>query len=220
VVRILFVSDLHIDDDNRYGQLSWLKALVRKYSPDMVLSAGDNGELLADDIKSLNVSFYTIYGNHDRPELVQSDKELSKYWLVDGLHMFYSGVRILVWNGIFGFRKRGRKWYHRSLDDAVRLGFKYQKTSPDIFISHEVPWYKFDKKRTQEYLAVLNFIVKIVKPKVWLNGHMHLDVPVTYDSETFSPTKYVRVDSRSVSRGYAIIDVGNELKIKLGGVKQ
>ena len=222
VVRVLFVSDLHIEDNNKYGQLSWMKALVRKYRPDMLLSAGDNGELLAEDIEQLKVQFYTIYGNHDRPEFVQSDKMLSKYWLADGLHVFYNGLRILAWNGIFGFRTdRKRKWYHRSLDDAVRLAFKHQRSKVDIFISHEVPWYQFGKKRTQEYLAVMNFIVKMVKPKVWLNGHMHLPEPVTYDVKTFKPTVYVRVDSRVCSHGYAVIDFEeDDFKVKLGGVKQ
>lgn len=209
MVRFLFISDFHVDSNDKPFKLAWLKSVVQMYEPDLILSAGDNGDLSVDDIEELGVDFYTIYGNHDSPALTISDFQLYKHWLRDGLIVLNNGLRILAWNGIFGFRTdRKRKWFHRSLDDAVRLAFKYMNNRPHVFISHEVPYYRYKDITTQEYLAVMNYIVRMTKPLVWLNGHMHLNQDVQIDKKTFKPTIYIRVES--YRRGYAVVDIDTE----------
>lgn len=194
MVRFLGVSDLHVEIGEEEERAKWLNDLISRYDVDFVLSAGDNGLIGCDFIEMLDAEFYTVYGNHDAPSLVKEGHCHNKCWLADGLHMI-EGVSVLAWNGIFGFRRgKDRKWYYRSLDDAVRFGFGYANKRPDVFVSHEVPFYRFGEgKVTQEYLCVMNFIVKRVKPKVWLNGHMHMHKPFTFDGVMFAPTVYIRV---------------------------
>lgn len=207
MVRFLGIADVHVEFGEEEKRAEWLNSLISEYDIDFVLSAGDNGLTTEEFVKLLDADFYTVYGNHDLPSLVKEDFELHKCWLADGLHII-KDVSILAWNGIFGFRRgNDRKWYYRSLDDAARFAFAYNGKRPDIFVSHEVPFYSFgEDKKTQEYLAVMNYIVKKARPKVWLNGHMHMSEPYTFDGYTFSPTVYVRVQGLKDNWSVAVFE--------------
>lgn len=210
-MKFLFVSDLHIDDNTHEEMIKWLGDVVAKNDVDFVISGGDNGDINLEDLESFGVKFYSIYGNHDSAEWV---KKYSNYWLNDGLHIL-DDFKVLAWNGIFGFSKSNPKWYHRSLDEFVRFSFQWANVSPDIFVSHEIPYYNRFGKEVQKYLCVMNFGVELIKPRVWLNGHIHRGVII--DNSSFGNNMvYVNVESQYRAKYAVVVEKdGDEMKIHI-----
>ena len=214
-MRILFVSDMHIEKKELNEiYVNLLNFLSEKYEIDLILSGGDNGQEFNPE--DLNVKFYSIYGNHDSTKITESE-----WWLPDGLHIL-GGVKVLAFNGIFGFREGNRKWYYRSLDDAVKIGFGYSGKRLFIFLSHEVPYGSLCGKNTQEYLGAMNFLVKKVEPLFWLNGHMHCRKPFDVYPGFIGQTTYIRVQSLADNFGAIILDIeqGGIVDIITGSVEE
>jgi len=208
--RFLFVSDLHVNDENYERTLEGLNNIVSKYDVDFIVSGGDNGEVDNNFLDSLNACFYSIYGNHDTIEWV---KDFNGHWLHDGMHVI-GDFSLLAWNGIFGFSEKYPKWYHRSLDDFIRFGYSWANARPDVFVSHEIPYYNRFGKQVQEYLSVMNYGVKMIKPRVWLNGHIHRGVII--DRDTFQGIVYVNVESKGKKVSGVIVEKdGDEINITI-----
>ena len=219
-MRILFVSDLHFPGSITDMQQYMLFEIIRQIKPDIVLHAGD---LNSSDMKILmiveseyffkdvlgGVPFYTVYGNHDSDALADiKNLDGTPILLKDGMNDVM-GLKIFAFNGIFGFSKK--RWYHRSLDEVVKLAFKHANTEPDIMVTHEVPYGNWCKEfKIPKYLNVMNFAVDIVKPKMYLFGHLH--IKESYNVDMFGGTYVIRVDSSPRHRAFAVIEYDNKVK--------
>ena len=219
-MRILFLSDLHLSGVITDIQQFMLFELVRQLNPDIVLHAGD---LNTSDMKVLmitesdyffkdvlgGVPFYTVYGNHDG-NAIKDIKNLdgTPILLNDGMNEI-AGLRIFAFNGIFGFHRKN--WYHRSLDDIVKLAFKNIGAEPDIMITHEVPYGDWSPKiKVPKYHNVINFAVDVVRPKLYLFGHLHS--VNGYNITMFNDTYVVRVDSSVRHQKFAVIEYDEKVK--------
>lgn len=218
-MRVLFISDLHLYDLENDINISALRRLVDKFKPDIVLSAGDVG---TDDLRVYEfidssyfkdvilqgVPFFTIYGNHDSKLDVKND-DGTPMQLEDGITKI-GDISILSFNGIFGFHRKN--WYHRSLDEAVKLAFRHRDSEPTIVLTHEVPYGDWTSKfKLPKYLNVINFLSEMTKPQVHLFGHLH--IPEPYNVGEIDGVLYVRVDTRVKHLTYAVFDfVDGKLK--------
>lgn len=229
--RILFISDLHYTSrPHEQDQGEWLLALVDDVKPDILISAGDWDEL-ADEVFFRNlvhkVPVLTIFGNHENLEALQSVSNpllngtgilMPDFTPIDLKEKF--GFTILGVSGIWSGKKRRKKGIPRKkgkefLDLAIEF---YERYSPepfeiDILVVHDVP-------DIPEYRGKINLhagtslvkeMIELFKPKLVLNGHVHLS------EYTFTRLEYggyyLRVDSSKKHRGFAVIDWSDTVKI-------
>ena len=188
----LFISDPHIDNEQTLDiYLDFYNGIIEQYGVRAVLSAGDNDLYGKEFADGLNTPFYTIYGNHDVPNLNN---------LKDGINEVV-GLKIFAFNGIMGFFRK--KWYHRSLDDLVRLVFRNQKEMPDIVITHDVPYGVTvpSNIRVPAYLGTVTFASQMMKPKYHFYGHLHDRLTLVQFDKIFD-TIYVRMDSSMYAHGF------------------
>lgn len=219
-MRILLLGDLHFTGVITDVQQYMLFELVRQINPDVVLHAGDlntcdmkvlsviDSDYFFDDVLN-GVPFYTVYGNHDS-DAIKDIKNLdgTPILLNDGMNEV-AGLKIFAFNGIFGFSNK--RWYHRSLDDVVKLAFKHHNEEPDIMITHEVPYGNWSNKiSVWKYHNVLNFAVDFIKPKMYLFGHLHIEK--SYNATMFDNTYVLRVDSSSRYKAFAVAEYDDKVK--------
>lgn len=219
-MRILMFSDLHFSGNITDIQQFMLFELVKQFKPDVVIHAGDlnlcdakvlmmiDSEYFFEGVLN-GVPFYTVYGNHDSDAIFDiTNIDGTPILLKDGMNEVM-GLKIFAFNGIFGFSKK--RWYHRSLDEAVKLAFKHGNTEPDIMVTHEVPYGNWSNKlNIPKYLNVLNFMVDFVKPKLYLFGHLHTNPP--YNATMFDNTYVIRVDSSPKHQAFAVVEYDGEVK--------
>ncbi len=219
-MRMLLLSDLHFSGNITDVQQFMLFELIKQIRPDIVIHAGDlnlcdmkvlmmiDSDYFFKDVLS-GVPFYTVYGNHDSDAIFDiTNLDGTPILLKDGMNEIM-GLKVFAFNGIFGFTKKN--WYHRSLDDAVKLAFKHGNAEPDIMVTHEVPYGKWSEKiNIWKYHNVLNFMVDFVKPKLYLFGHLHTEPP--YNATMFDNTYVIRVDSSPRHQTFAVVEYDNGVK--------
>lgn len=108
-MRILAVSDLH-------GELSWLQGAIERFSPELLLCAGDwgdPGQVSPEEYEWLlaQVPVLSIYGNHDdRPLLARlRNQDGSPVLLEQGEARRVGGVMIGGISGIWAKTKLGSR---------------------------------------------------------------------------------------------------------------
>ena len=216
-MKILVISDLHYAhrvfrgfDEGRAWY--WLMKIVDYHRPNILLSCGDWGNAVSRE------EFYellrkcvvlTIYGNHENMDVLSSLYNVKSsthlpVLMEDGEVYEISGLRISGINGIVAPRggvKRGvpRKKPEEYLEVARKL-----KGKIDVLLIHETPYLPRIHEKQVESVGAKTALesVKIVKPKIVFNGHIHWSPYSIYRFPYH--TLYVRIDSSQQHKTYAI----------------
>jgi len=210
-LRALFVSDLHCEDTEE--QWDWFFDVVDKEGADVVLSAGDWGQCNKPRLHELldKVKVYTIYGNHDDVKYLASLKNndgsnvllVADWTVLEGL--IVGGI-----SGIVSPKKRIKDGVPRSspeefVEKARRLEYAH------ILLLHEAPYIPslFKVWRSAGSLKALE-VLKMIKPRILLQGHLHQG-PVKIGE--YDGTVIVHVDSSIKSRGYAVLEIDENVRV-------
>ena len=217
-MKIMVISDLHYEHEIRKDAdegkaWNWLIEIVDLHKPDLLLSCGDWGSTINPEEfyellrKTIVVS---IYGNHENLQVLSSLYNVrTTYYLPvlleDGKIYNINGIIVTGINGIIASKRTVRKGVPRkTVEDFIGIAEKLKNTDIDILLLHEAPAldiYRnkiaFDK-RTKTVLEV----IKLIKPKLVFNGHLHFSPYTVYRFEF--GTLYIRIDSSQTSRHYCI----------------
>lgn len=172
-----------------------------------MLSAGDFGEETTEEMfkhVSEQRYFLTIYWNHDNTILIKNlrNRNGSPCWLPDGKIREWQGLRIAAVNGNIALRKR--KPHHHTADEVEQLIEVYAtKGGIDILVTHEAPELPLHESLGN---SVLNKAVEILKPKIYLCGHIHVPSQII----DLNRTLLVSLDSSVRNRDYATVEVDRE----------
>jgi len=204
------VSDLHCEDAEE--QWDWLFEVVDRENAEVLLSAGDwgNCELRLHELLD-KVKTYTIYGNHDNVRYLRSlkNKDGSDVLLVADW-VVLEGLLVGGISGIVGQKKRVKDGVPRNspeefLEKAKRLEFAH------ILLLHEAPYIPSIFKVWKSVGAVKALeVLEMIEPRILLQGHLHQG-PVKIGE--YGETVIVHVDSSIKSRGYAVLEMGDEVRI-------
>ena len=216
-MRVLVISDLHYDHKIYKGiderkAWSWLMGIIDYHKPDLLLSCGDWGTAITHE-KFYNLlekcPILTIYGNHENLSILKSlhniktDEHLA-ILMKDGEVYEFHGLRIAGINGVVSVRRKSRKGIPRKRpDEYLRVARALAGKGLDVLLMHEVPYLPsvFDNIRDTVSSRVALEAVKIIRPRLVVNGHMHAGFK-HYDFG-FN-TRYVNIDSSQASRYYVI----------------
>ncbi|NLY88319.1 MAG: hypothetical protein GX085_01685 [Firmicutes bacterium] len=99
-IKILHVSDIH----NNPAAFEFIKPLIEGFAVDLVIDTGDLTDYgtaietrLAGTIKTLDVPYLFIPGNHDSPEVINSLKRLPNLVVLRKGTYNFQGLTILGW---------------------------------------------------------------------------------------------------------------------------
>ena len=222
-MRVMIVSDLHYErrvfrgvDESRAWE--WLLSIVDYHRPDLLLSCGDWGSAINEGgfYKLLRrVIVLTIYGNHENMDVlrkmynIKTDNYLP-ILMEDGRVYELSGLRIAGISGIIASKRKVKKGVpRRTPNEFLEVAKKFKEKKIDILLIHETPYlpelFLFMKDDYTSRTALE--AVRVVKPRLVFNGHMHYGGYKFYE---FSfGTKYVYIDSSQQNRHYAILSINN-----------
>jgi Icc-related predicted phosphoesterase len=197
-MKILAVSDAH--DISGFNNIV---DMIDKVNPDLLLSCGDWGSLRKDvrhptEIGNMvesqivqqfvpilwKVPMFTLYGNHDELNVIEKitnehkDKyQFTKCLLPDIEPMVFEGLKILGISGNYAWRKRFP--WHKSFYELDSLATMLEMSDKlrnhlmgtHIFMSHECP--DAIESIAKYGQPTLTKIIKLIKPKVAISGHVH-----------------------------------------------
>jgi len=215
----MVISDLHyekrvfrgVDESKAW---SWLIEVVDYHKPDLLLSCGDWGAGVSE------VEFYellkktvvlSIYGNHENMDVLTKlynvkTSEFLPMLMEDAKIYEIDSLRIAGINGIIAKKKKVRRGVPRKMpDEFLEYARKLRGKDIDILLIHETPFlpelFPFMARNFRSETALE--AVKIVKPKLVINGHMHSG---GYKTHIFPwRTRYIYIDSSQASRHYIIL---------------
>ena len=222
-MKIMVISDLHYEkrvfkgvDESRAWD--WLLSIVDYHKPNLLLSCGDWGASISE------AEFYellkktivlTIYGNHENMDVLVKLHNIrtSNYLPVlmeDSKVYEFGGLRIAGINGIIAKKKKVRKGVPRKTsDEFLEYAGKLAGKDVDVLLLHETPYlpelFPFMKDDFASRTALE--AVKIVKPRLVINGHMHSGSYKTYEFPWRA--RYIYISSDQKERHYLILHTGN-----------
>ena len=227
MMKFMVISDLHYElgfhhDVDESRAWSWLLKMVRFQKPEVLLSCGDWGSAVnPKEFYELlkNVVVLTVFGNHENMSVLTSlyNVKSNGYLPVlmeDGRVYEIGGLRIAGVSGIISIKRKSRKGVpRRKPEEFMRIAEKLKDKEVDILLMHETPYlkelfpqigYTINSKTAYEF-------IRVVKPKIVFNGHMHSGGYKTY---TFPwGTKYVYVDSSQSSRHYLVFESLDKIEV-------
>ncbi|WP_229657700.1 metallophosphoesterase family protein [Thermocladium modestius] len=194
---MLFISDLHKSYDSleEMRSIEWLLGVLDEFSPDYLISAGDNGEgMTPEDFHEITrrAKLIMVYGNHENFAVARMNS------IPDGHIVRAGGIKVSGINGLIG---SGRREYYTSPEKLMRLIGKLRGI--DIFVSHQPPYLPEaypGMTMDEGSIRMLEFI-REVKPRLHLYGHM------TGGCYSFHGP-HLRVDSSARFRCFATIEEG------------
>lgn len=210
MAKLLLISDLHKTiEPGEYEAVNWLIGVIDDVKPDILISAGDWGEYLTqDDLYAIisRVPLITVYGNHENFGLIKH------YAIGDGAIRRVHGLTL---SGINGLISQSDGEYTIGFNRFMRVinRIKRKVNSLDLLIMHQ-PLYLPDQypwMRNDEYSTVALDAVKLLKPRLLLNGHMTGEC---YNYGKYEWGNYLRVDSSQRYRCYAILST-DDMSIKV-----
>jgi len=188
-MRILIISDLHYEHKivkgiNESMAWYWLISIVEHHKPDLLLSCGDWGSAItAEGFYELLRKYVvlTIYGNHENMSVLNSlynikTNEYLPVLMEDGRVYEFEGLRIAGINGIMSEKKRERRGVpRRSPEEFLETASNLAGRGIDILLIHEVPYLPsiFNSVKDSISSRIALRVIKLIKPKVVVNGHMH-----------------------------------------------
>ena len=218
-MKIMVISDLHYNrrvfhgiDESRAW--SWLVEVVDYHKPDLLLSCGDwgvaiNGREFYELLKKVIV--LTIYGNHENMEVLTKlyNIRTNNYLPVlmkDGKTYEVGGFRVAGINGIIASKKKVKKGVPRkTVEEYLEVAERLKGKDIDVLLMHETPYlpelFPFMRDSFSSRTALR--VVEIIRPRIVVNGHMHIGGYKTY---TFPwGTRYIYIDSSQKHRCYLIL---------------
>jgi Predicted phosphoesterases, related to the Icc protein len=197
---ILFISDLHksLDDKEEIESVKWLLNILDELKPDYLIGAGDWGEGMStadfSDILS-RTKLIAVYGNHENFSMVKN------FSIRDGQIISVGAMKVAGINGLIGDDEN----YGISPNKFLKIISRLRDKNVDVLITHQPPYLPeiYPKMRYNEAAELMLQALEQIKPKLHLNGHM---TDGCYSYYEFEWGKYLRVDSSSKFRCYAIID--------------
>jgi len=223
-VKVLVISDLHYNKRvfhgiDESGAWEWLLDIVDYHRPDLLLSCGDwgpaiNPEEFYELLKRTIV--LTIYGNHENMDALTRlyNVKTNAYLpiLMEDARVYeFSGLRIAGINGIIARKRKVKKGVpRRTPEEFLNIAKKLEGRGVDILLMHETPYLPelFPFMRDDCASRTALEAVRVVKPRLVFNGHMHYGCCKFYE---FSfGTKYVYIDSSQQHRCYAILSPKDE----------
>jgi len=215
----MVVSDLHYDmrifrgvDESKAWE--WLLSIVDYHKPDLLLSCGDWGTAInfEEFYKLLKKTVVlTIHGNHENMDVLTKIYNIrtNNYLPIlmeDGKVYELYGLRIAGINGIIAVKRKVKKGVPRKTpDEFIEYAKKLDGRGIDILLIHETPYLPelFPSMRYDCTSRTALEAVRVVKPRLVFNGHMHHG---EYKLHGFKfGTKYVYIDSSQQHRCYAIL---------------
>ena len=124
----------------------------------------------------------------------------------DGKVYEIGGLKIAGISGIIAKKRKTKKGVPRKTpDEFIKYAEKLRGKSIDVMLIHETPYlpdlFPFMRESFGSRTALE--VVQIAKPRLVINGHMHLGGYKIY----FFPwnTKYIYIDSSQVNKHYVIL---------------
>ncbi len=215
----MVISDLHyerrffrgVDESRAWG---WLLSIVDYHKPDYLLSCGDWGSAIneAEFYELLKkTTVLTIYGNHENMDVLTKlyNVKTSNYLPVlmeDAKIYELNGLKIAGVNGIIAKKRKTKKGVpRRTPEEFLEVAEKLKGKDIDVLLMHETPHlpelFPFMARDFRSETALE--IVRIIKPRLVVNGHMHSG---GYKTHIFPwGTRYIYIDSSQASRHYIIL---------------
>ncbi|QKR00754.1 metallophosphoesterase [Metallosphaera tengchongensis] len=208
-MRFLLVSDVHKSYKPHKGHdmsvaVEWLLEVIDRTGPQVLISAGDWDEgMTPEDFGRIlsKVDLLTVYGNHENFPVIEKEA------VQNGKVIEFEGLKIAGINGLIGFRvKKGvPRTEPTEFMDAVH---RIKKAVPrlDILVTHQPPYIPeiYPYMREDDYSKLVFEAVEDLKPRLFLNGHMHSSCYSYYQFP--SGTKYLRVDSSQTRKCYGLLE--------------
>ncbi len=216
---MLVVSDLHYERGVRRGvdesaAWRWLLGVVERQAPDLLVGLGDWGEAAGPlEFKVLlgRVRVWSIYGNHDRLEVLASLRNVvggrrEPVLMGDGEIRVAGGLRFGAVNGIVSRRGGVRRGVPRkTVDEFLRVARRL-RGRVDVLLMHESPPLPgYDHVEWGEGALAAERVVRMVRPRLCFCGHLHAGEP--YTVYRLAGSLCIRVDSSQRWRSYAVIAV-------------
>jgi predicted phosphodiesterase len=197
---ILFISDLHksLDNKEEIESVKWLLNILDEIKPDYLIGAGDWGEgMSAADFSDIlsRTKLIAVYGNHENFSIVKN------FSIRDGQIISVGDMKVTGINGLIGDEEN----YGIPPNKFLKIISRLRDKNVDVLITHQPPYLPeiYPKMRYNEAAELMLQALEQIKPKLHLNGHM---TDGCYSYYEFEWGKYLRVDSSSKFRCYAIID--------------
>ncbi|MFP3260922.1 MAG: metallophosphoesterase family protein [Sulfolobus sp.] len=136
-----------------------------------------------------------VYGNHENFSIVKN------FSIRDGQIISVGDMKVTGINGLIGDDEN----YGIPPNKFLRIISRLRDKNVDVLITHQPPYLPeiYPKMRYDEATELMLQALQQIKPKLHLNGHMTAGCYSYYE---FEWGKYLRVDSSSKFRCYAIID--------------
>ena len=221
-IKVMVISDLHYDkriykgvDQSRAWE--WLISIVDYHKPDLLLSCGDWGSAvnLEEFYELLRKTIVlTIYGNHENMnELInlRNVKSSLPVLMEDGRIYEVNNLKIAGINGIISKKRRTKKGVpRRTVEEYLEVARELKGENIDILLIHETPYlpqlFPFMAKDFRS-LTILEAI-RIVKPRLVINGHMHSGCYKVANLPW--GTKYIYISSDQKERCYLVLNTMND----------
>ena len=193
--RILCVSDESV----LYNYST--EVLKKKFKDvDFIMSAGDlNNHYLDYLVSTLDKDLIYVNGNH----VYGKEYDISFCKNIGGKVIRYKGLKIMGLDGsrVYSFKEHQyteRQMFFKILKNWKRLIFG----ELDIVLSHAPPRYIHDcEDRPHKGFKVFRRAIRVLKPKIWVHGHIHLSSPYQVQETVFEGTKIIN------AYGYKIIEL-------------
>ena len=214
---MLVVSDLHYERRVRRGAdesiaWRWLLGIVELQDPELLVGLGDWGGAvnpLEFEVLLSRVRVWSIYGNHDRLEVLSSLYNMvsgrrEPVLMRDGEIRVAWGLRFGAINGIVSQRDGMRRGAPRkTVDEFLRVARRL-RGRVDVLLMHESPPPP-GGAYTGPGAGAAAEAVRLSRPRLAFCGHIHAGEP--YTVHRLAGSLCIRVDSSQRWRSYAVIDV-------------
>jgi hypothetical protein len=153
------------------------------------MSAADFSDILS------RTKLIAVYGNHENFSIVKN------FSIRDGQIISVGDMKVTGINGLIGDDEN----YGIPPNKFLRIISRLRDKNVDVLITHQPPYLPeiYPKMRYDEATELMLQALEQIKPKLHLNGHMTAGC---YSYYKFEWGKYLRVDSSSKFRCYAIIN--------------
>ncbi|HEY3297458.1 MAG TPA: metallophosphoesterase [Armatimonadota bacterium] len=172
-MKLLAVSDMHGDLTNVFSALDTC-------TPDAVISCGDWGDPGEVDHEAFErllerVAVFTVYGNHDDIDYLQSlkNRDGSSVLLQSGELVEWGGLRLAGINGIWA--KSHAKGHYVGDEEVAANASALKGKRVDILLTHGCPVGTADSLPNGRHGGQKCFqdAYRIIAPRLYLCGHLH-----------------------------------------------